>query len=74
MSVEQATQLLQSAGFTVQVNKYGPLDKVFDFSPVGQAPRGSTITLDVGYLSGRAAGGIAYRRGGRSGGWTDLYG
>ena len=49
MSVEQATQLLQSAGFQVQVNKYGPFDKVFDFSPVGQAPRGSTITLDVGY-------------------------
>ncbi len=49
LSVEQATQLLQQAGFQVQVNRYGPLDKVFDFSPVSQAPRGSTITLDVGY-------------------------
>jgi serine/threonine protein kinase/beta-lactam-binding protein with PASTA domain len=49
MSVAQATQNLQQAGFQVQVNRYGPLDKVFDFSPVGQAPRGSTITLDVGF-------------------------
>ena len=49
MSVEQATQVLQSAGFQVQVNRYGPFDKVFDFSPVGQAPRGSTVVLDVGY-------------------------
>ncbi len=49
MSVQQATQLLQAAGFQVQVNTYGPFDKVFDFSPVNQAPRGSTIVLDVGY-------------------------
>ena len=49
MSVEQATQELQAAGFQVQVNRYGLFDKVFDFSPVGQAPRGSTIVLDVGY-------------------------
>jgi beta-lactam-binding protein with PASTA domain/serine/threonine protein kinase len=49
MSVAQATQTLQQAGFHVQVNRYGPFDKVFDFSPVSQAPRGSTITLDVGF-------------------------
>ena len=49
LSVEQATQELQGAGFQVQVNRYGPFDKVFAFSPVGQAPRGSTIVLDVGY-------------------------
>jgi beta-lactam-binding protein with PASTA domain len=49
MSTQQATQLLQQAGFQVQVNTYGPFDKVFDFSPTGQAPRGSTITIDVGY-------------------------
>ena len=47
--MEQATQLLQAAGFQVQVNRFGPFDKVFDFSPVGQAPRGSTIILDVGF-------------------------
>ncbi len=49
LSVEQATAELQAAGFNVQVNKYGPFDKIFDFSPVGPAPRGSTITLDAGY-------------------------
>jgi serine/threonine-protein kinase len=49
MSVAQATQVLQAAGFQVTVNTYGPFDKVFDYSPTGQAPRGSTITLDVGY-------------------------
>jgi beta-lactam-binding protein with PASTA domain/tRNA A-37 threonylcarbamoyl transferase component Bud32 len=49
MSVQQATQALQQAGFQVKVNTYGPFGKVFDYSPVGQAPRGSTITLDVGF-------------------------
>ncbi len=49
MSVSQATQTLEQAGFQVQVNRYGFLNKVFDFSPVGQAARGSTITLDVGF-------------------------
>ena len=49
LSTQQATQLLQQAGFQVQVNTYGPVDKVFNFSPTGQAPRGSTITIDVGY-------------------------
>jgi serine/threonine-protein kinase len=49
MSVAQATSTLQAAGFQVATKTYGPFDKVFDFSPVGQAPRGSTITLDVGY-------------------------
>jgi beta-lactam-binding protein with PASTA domain len=49
MSVQAATQLLQSAGFQVQVNRFGFFNKVFDFSPVGQAPKGSTITLDVGF-------------------------
>jgi len=49
MSVEQATAQLQAAGFQVQVSRFGPLDRVFDFSPNGQAPRGSTITLYVGF-------------------------
>lgn len=48
MTVQQATQLLQAAGFQVQVNTYGLSgNKVWDYSPVGQAPRGSTIILDV---------------------------
>ena len=49
MTVEQATQLLQAAGFQVKVNRYFLGNKVFDYSPVAQAPRGSTITLDVGF-------------------------
>ena len=49
MTVDQATQLLQAAGFQVKVNRFGFFNKVFDFSPVGEAPRGSTITLDVGF-------------------------
>ena len=49
MTVDQATQLLQAAGFQVKVNRFGFFNKVFDFSPVGEAPRGSTITLDAGF-------------------------
>jgi serine/threonine-protein kinase len=49
LSAEQATQQLQSMGFQVKVNMFTPVDRVFDFAPVGQAPRGSTITLDVGF-------------------------
>jgi serine/threonine-protein kinase len=49
MSVEQATQELQAAGFQVKVNRFGPFDKVFDFTPAGEAPRGSTITLEAGF-------------------------
>jgi serine/threonine-protein kinase len=49
MTVDQATQVLQAAGFQVKVNRYFLGNKVFDFSPSGQAPRGSTITLDVGF-------------------------
>ncbi len=51
MTVQQATQVLQAAGFNVQVQSYGLGNnggrRVWDYSPVGQAPRGSTILLDV---------------------------
>jgi eukaryotic-like serine/threonine-protein kinase len=51
MSVQQATQQLQAAGFKVSVQSFGlgnnPNGRVWDYSPVGQAPRGSTILLDV---------------------------
>src|SRR5690349_12038904 len=49
MSVQDATRLMENAGFQVNVHRFGFFNKVFDFSPVGQAPRGSTITLDVGF-------------------------
>ncbi len=48
MSVQQATQTLQAAGFKVQVQSYGVGgNTVWGYNPVGQAPRGSTIQLDV---------------------------
>ena len=47
--VTQAEQALNQAGFQVKVVMVGPLDKVFHYSPTGQAPAGSTITLYVGF-------------------------
>jgi|GEM_PF-3944504 len=59
MSVQEATQALQAAGFRPQVQSFGlpgaSNDRVWDYSPVGQAPRGSTILLDV--LPGNNQGG-----------------
>ena len=46
--VSQAEQALTQAGFQVKVVQVGPLDNVFNYSPSGQAPAGSTITLYVG--------------------------
>ena len=48
MNVQDATRLLENAGFQVRVTRFGFSNKVWDFSPVGEAPAGSTITLDVG--------------------------
>ena len=48
MNVQDATQLLENAGFQVKVNRFGFSNKVWDYSPVGQAPPGSIITLEVG--------------------------
>ncbi|HEY6274775.1 MAG TPA: PASTA domain-containing protein [Streptosporangiaceae bacterium] len=49
MQVDQATRILQGLGFTVSVNQIGPLHTVVSYSPNGQAPKGSTITLIVGF-------------------------
>jgi eukaryotic-like serine/threonine-protein kinase len=49
MSSDQAQQVLQQAGFQVNVNKVGPGNRVFNYSPTGQAPPGSTITINVGF-------------------------
>jgi beta-lactam-binding protein with PASTA domain/predicted Ser/Thr protein kinase len=46
--VSQATQALTQAGFQVKVDQVGPLDMVFNYSPSGQAPQGSAITIYVG--------------------------
>jgi serine/threonine-protein kinase len=47
-NVQQATQVLQAAGFQVAVVRapFGP-GKVYDQSPKGQAPQGSKVTLYV---------------------------
>ncbi len=50
MSQDQATATLQQAGFTVQVNQGLFGNKVTSYSPTGQAPQGSTITINIGYL------------------------
>jgi eukaryotic-like serine/threonine-protein kinase len=46
---QQATQELQAAGFTVNVNWDGPMDNVYNYTPNGQQPRGTTITIYVGW-------------------------
>jgi eukaryotic-like serine/threonine-protein kinase len=49
MSVQAATQELEAAGFKVQVETFGIMggNRVWDYSPIGSAPRGSIILLDV---------------------------
>jgi len=48
-SVGQARQTLTKLGFTVTVSRIGPFNKVFQYTPNGQAPKGSTITLYTGF-------------------------
>jgi beta-lactam-binding protein with PASTA domain/serine/threonine protein kinase len=50
MNENQAEQELTSAGFNVAVNQVTPGHKVINYSPTGQAPKGSTITLNVGFF------------------------
>jgi serine/threonine-protein kinase len=58
MTVEQATQVLQAAGFKAQVQfrMFGG-NRVWDYSPIGTAPRGSVILLDVMPGGGNQGGG-----------------
>jgi serine/threonine-protein kinase len=60
MSVRQATQTLEAAGFKAQVQSFGlgggDNARVWDYSPVGQAPPGSVIFLDVLPGSGNGGG------------------
>ena len=57
LNVNQAEQELTAAGFAVTENQYGPGHKVVSYSPTGQAPKGSTITINVGLFAGLAGGG-----------------
>ncbi len=52
MQLPQAIQSLERAGFSVTVSRQGPGNTVGNYSPQGTQPKGSTITLDVGFLSG----------------------
>ena len=45
----QAIAALTSAGFHVSVDHVGPGHRVFAYNPTGQAPKGSTITIFVGF-------------------------
>ena len=47
--VNQAIKILTQAGFQVSVNRLGPGHQVFHYDPTGQAPKGSTITIFIGF-------------------------
>ncbi|HUC58339.1 MAG TPA: Stk1 family PASTA domain-containing Ser/Thr kinase [Streptosporangiaceae bacterium] len=51
LQLQQAIQALRHAGFQVKVNHQGPGSRVGSYSPTGTAPKGSTITLNVGFFS-----------------------
>ena len=53
LTVNEATQILEADGFQVKVEMFGISgNTVFDYTPVGEAPPGSTITLAVGATGG----------------------
>ncbi len=49
MGIGEARQKLMKLGFDVTVNRFGPFNKVFAYSPQDQAPKGSTVTIDAGF-------------------------
>jgi eukaryotic-like serine/threonine-protein kinase len=49
MSDQQAIAELQQAGFQVNVNQQGFGHRVFSYSPIGPAPRGSIINIFLGF-------------------------
>jgi eukaryotic-like serine/threonine-protein kinase len=48
-NINDARSALHQLGFKVTIKKFGPFNKVFNYSPTGQAPKGSTITLYSGF-------------------------
>ncbi len=52
MPVAQAIQTLQGAGFRIAVTHAGPGGTVGSYSPTGNQPKGTVITLTIGILSG----------------------
>jgi eukaryotic-like serine/threonine-protein kinase len=49
MDEHEAVQILTEQGFQVQVQHVGPGNRVFGQQPTGQVPKGSTITLFIGF-------------------------
>jgi serine/threonine-protein kinase len=49
LKVGQAVRILKHLGFVVQFQPTGPFNVVDSYSPTGQAPKGSTITLVIGF-------------------------
>ncbi len=52
MPVREAIKVLEQAGFQVTVTPEGPGDRVGSYSPTTPVPKGSTITVNIGLLSG----------------------
>lgn len=52
MPLPQAIQALERAGFQVSVHHEGPGNTVGSYSPTNPQPKGSVITVNVGFLSG----------------------
>jgi beta-lactam-binding protein with PASTA domain len=48
-NLNDARTALHQLGFNVTIKKFGPFNKVFNYSPSGQAAKGSTITLYSGF-------------------------
>jgi len=48
LRVPTAVSILRRAGFVVTIDQVGPFNVVFNYSPTGPAPKGSTITLTTG--------------------------
>ena len=52
MPVSQAIAILHQAGFRIAVNHAGPGGTVGSYSPSGDQPKGTVITLTIGVFSG----------------------
>jgi serine/threonine-protein kinase len=52
MPVAQAIQVMHQAGFRITINHAGPGGTVGSYSPSGDQPKGTVITLTIGVFSG----------------------
>jgi len=52
MSLRDAIRALQQAGFNFTINQQGPGNRVGSYSPTTPQPKGTTITLNVGFFAG----------------------